>query len=116
MNRLQIFAPMIPIMTGAVSLLNIANARGFDRGFHAMGFARGFFSLLMMLLIFALLALALYYLIQQLRHSKPSLLSSTPAPSVPGSDNALVILRERLAKGEIELEDYEARRRVLLNE
>jgi uncharacterized membrane protein len=68
-----------------------------------------------MLLIPALLGLALFYLIQRMMRSTAPL---RPAASTPSAHtgSALDILRQGLAKGEIEVEDYEARKRGLLNQ
>jgi uncharacterized membrane protein len=114
LSRLQTVTSMAPLIAGTISLFSVVSARGFDRGFYPLGIARGFISLFMMLLIFALLGFALYYLIQKIMRPNSPLRPAASTPSAH-SDGALDILRERLAKGEIEVEDYETRRRVLLS-
>jgi uncharacterized membrane protein len=120
MNHFKSWLPAVPLATGTLSFLNIASAR--DHFMRGPGFA-GFFSLLVSLLFIALLVLAILYLFQlyrarQTENTQPSNIMPTevrptgarvPAPN----DSALAILRERLARGEIDPEDFEARRRIL---
>jgi uncharacterized membrane protein len=116
LEKLKTFLPTVPLATSAVTLFNTASAR--DHFMRGPGFG-GFFSLLVSLLLIALLVLAILYLFQLYRarqqpSSAPPEVRSTEARVTPSTDSALTILRERLAKGEIEVDDYEARRRVLL--
>jgi putative membrane protein len=56
-------------------------------------------------LIIVLIAVGIRWLLQ---HS-----GSGPHAGPPREDNALAVLRERFARGEIDAEEYEARRRTL---
>jgi Short C-terminal domain len=111
MPRLLTFAPALPIMTGALNLFNTANARDyFRRDFsHAP-------NILFWLLFLALLVLAVLYVLQLFRSSQGSSAGTPPVTTpavISSADSAMQILRERLAKGEIDPEDYEIRRRML---
>jgi uncharacterized membrane protein len=110
---LQNIALALPIVGLGINMLNVASARDHAFGLGRGHFVGGFFSFLFSLLL-GLLVAGLVYLIQLLRSGQANAnpLASTRVPA----DQALEILRERLAKGEIEVEDYEARRRVLLNQ
>lgn len=98
----------------AVTLLGVANAQGH----HWRGGGWSFFGGLMQLLFLALVVLGIIFLVQVLRSQH---LGSPRVFDMPGTkptapqaqDAAMQILRERLAKGEIDPEDYEARRKVL---
>jgi uncharacterized membrane protein len=126
LEKFKTFIPTVPLATSAVTLFNTASARDY--------FGRGpgwgdFLSLLISLLFIALLVLAVLYLFQLYRSRQTSttppsadyqatgqVMGSQPTGSrgITPEDSALTILRERLAKGDISVEDYEARRRVLL--
>jgi uncharacterized membrane protein len=112
-EKLKTLLPTVPLTTSAVTLLNTASAR--DHFMRGPGIG-GFFSLLVSLLFIALLVLAILYLFQLYRARQHP--ATTPpevrSTETQASDSALTILRERLARGEIEVDDYEARRRVLL--
>jgi putative membrane protein len=99
-------------LIGAASLLSLAFARDFN-GFGRMHFLGEFFSWLMLLLFLSLLVLAILALFQWFR-SRQGKIPQINTSELPSSDSALQILRERLAKGEIEVEDFENRKRVLL--
>jgi uncharacterized membrane protein len=118
-QRVKQVLPGFPIFPIGMTLFSTANAqdrlsRGFD---HGLGFSGGLFSILASLLFIALLVLAVLYLFQLYRsRQSPSGVNTgthVPTPTY-APDSALQMLRERLAKGEIDVEDYEARRRVLL--
>lgn len=59
-----------------------------------------------MLLFWLLVVVAIVWLVRTTRTSR---LSWTPSPGGPGTANAEQLLAERLARGEIEPEDYQAR-------
>ena len=108
MSRLLTLTPVVPIMTGALNLFNTAQAREY--------FRRDFIHgphILFWLLILALLVLAVLYLLQFFRLQGSNPTSTTTLIST--TDSAMQILRDRLAKSEIEPEDYETRRRILLS-
>lgn len=76
------------------------------------GWLGAILGLIILLLIIAVLGAVLAYLVRALRRPSPS---ATPAVGGHGSTTqALQILDERYARGEIDQEDYEQRRRVLL--
>jgi uncharacterized membrane protein len=114
MNNFRSWLLAMPVATGALSVLNTASAR--DHFMRGPGF-NDFFSLLVSLLLVALLVLAVLYLFQLYRARQHPNLQTEVKPTgarVPSpNDSALTILRERLARGEIEVEDFEARRRIL---
>jgi uncharacterized membrane protein len=118
-QRVKQVLPGFPILPIGMMFFNTVHAqdrlsRGFD---HGPGLGGSFFSFLMSLLFLALLVLAVLYLFQLYRsRQNPSGVNIGTQISTPtyAPDAALQMLRERLAKGEIDVEDYEARRRVLL--
>ncbi len=78
-------------------------------GMMGWGWVGMILGLLILLLIIALLAVGLAYLLRGLRRPHPG-----GADSPDTSDQrALQILEERYARGEIDHDDYEQRRRVL---
>jgi uncharacterized membrane protein len=123
--------PIIPSVMIFLSLNTVFAQDRLPRAFsHGSGFGWSLFSLLGSLIFIALLVVAVLYLLQLFR-SRGGLVNavsratsaannsvantSASYTSVP-NDPALNILRERLAKGEIDTEDYEARKRILLDE
>jgi putative membrane protein len=106
MNHISKIAPFAG---PAFALFNFANAQG-HRWVHP---GWNLFEGLVQLLFLALIVLGIVFLVQALRSRRafdvPGMKPATP----PASDSAMQILRERLAKGEIDPEDYEARRKVL---
>jgi uncharacterized membrane protein len=120
MNHLSKIAPFAG---PAFALFNFANAQGYHRGHPGWSLFEG----LLQLLFLVLIVLGIIWLVRVLRsQGTPSgTLGSSVSPDSgvqgvfntfapkPAQDSALQILRERLAKGEIDPEDYEARRRVL---
>jgi putative membrane protein len=75
------------------------------------GWLGAILGLIILLLIIAVLGAVLAYLVRTLRRPSPS---ATPAAGGHGSTaQALQILDERYARGEIDQEDYEQRRRTL---
>jgi uncharacterized membrane protein len=104
MNHLSKIAPFAG---PAFALFNFANAQGHrwdGRGWNV-------FEGLLQLLFLTLLVLGIIFLVQALRSRRA--FDFAPLKAAPTQDVALQILRERLAKGEIDPEDFEARRKVL---
>lgn len=104
---------------GFIGLIGVVSSFGFvfARDFNAFGrmhFFGGFFVWLMPLLFLSSLVLTIVALFQWFR-TRHDPLHPYKTTEVTSGDSALEILRQRLAKGEIDPEDYEARRKVLLN-
>lgn len=76
------------------------------------GWVGAILGLIILLLIIAVLGAVLAYLIRALRRPSPDAARSTGGHG--SAAQALQILEERYARGEIDQEDYEQRRRVLL--
>jgi putative membrane protein len=74
------------------------------------GWLHMFFGFLMMLLFLAVLVGLVVLLVRWLGSSEHSPFRHTPGP---GSRSPLDILKERLARGEIDVAEYEERRRAL---
>lgn len=77
---------------------------GWDGGWHAM-----FFGPLFMILFLILLIVVLFPLLRWLGGAW----QGTPPPHYPAGRAPLDILRERFARGEIDKDEFEERRRVL---
>ncbi len=109
---MKTIAKVLGLMS-AISLLGLTFARDYN-GFGRIHFFGGFFSWLVPLLFITLLVLTILVLFQwfKTRHDPVPPYKTT---EVFSGDSALHILRERLAKGEIDPEDYEVRRQVLIN-
>lgn len=73
------------------------------------GWVMMLFGLLLVILFIAAVVTGVVYLVRAL--SKPR--DSTPVPQSPGDGSARRILDERYARGEINEEEYEKRRRSL---
>lgn len=97
-----------------VVLLNVASAQ--EHLWRGGGPGWGLFGGLLQLLFLILIVLGIIFLGQALRSPRPLEIPGMKPPTPPAHDAALQILRERLAKGEIDPDDYEARRRVLSGE
>jgi putative membrane protein len=116
MNRIIRFTALI----APIGLLNLANAQ--EHFWRGRGPGWGLFEGLLQLLFLALIILGIVFLVQALRSREPGTRRTFDIPGVkppstpPAHDAALQILRERLARGEIDPEDYEARRRILSGE
>ncbi len=91
------------------TLFNFANAQGHRGGNPGWNLFEG----LLQLLFLALIVLGIIFLVQSLRSRRMFDMPSTKITAPPAQDSALQMLRERLAKGEIDPEDYEARKKVL---
>jgi putative membrane protein len=76
------------------------------------GWLGAILGLIILLLIIAVLGALLAFLIRTLRRPSQDPARSTAGPG--SATQALQILEERYARGEIDQEDYEQRRRVLL--
>lgn len=116
MNKMIRFVPLFSIVIG---LLNVAAAQDYLRFGRGPGW--GLFEGLLQLLFLILIVLGIVFLVQLLRFREPGSRRTFEIPGMkpttpPTQDAALQILRERLAKGEIDPEDCEARRRVLSGE
>ena len=115
MNKIVRFAPFF---TAPISLLNFANAQ--DHLWRGRGPGWDLFEGLLQLLFLALIVLGIIFLVQALRSRDPGSRRTFDIPGIkptaPTQDAALQILRERLAKGEIDPDDYEERRRILSGE
>jgi putative membrane protein len=106
MNHISKIAPFAgPVF----AIFNFANAQGHHWGGRGWSLFEG----LLQLLFLALFVVGIIFLVQALRSRRTFDLPGMKATAPTTQDSALQILRERLAKGEIDPEDYEARRRVL---
>lgn len=76
------------------------------------GWLGAILGLIVLLLVIAVLGVVLAYFIRALRRPSTDRTDSTAATG--SATEALRILDERFARGEIDQEDYEQRRRVLL--
>ena len=68
----------------------------------------------MAIVIFAILVAVIWLVANSTRNRGPDRGSSTEGPEGARAESAVAILERRLAEGEISIEDYENRRRVLL--
>lgn len=121
MNKSIRFVPLFiaPIFIAPMGLLNVVAAQDHLRPLRGPGW--GLFEGLLQLLFLGLIVFGIVFLVQALRSREPGSRRTFEIPGMkpttpPTHDAALQILRERLAKGEIDPEDYEARRRVLSGE
>jgi putative membrane protein len=113
MNKIIRFAPLVIV---PIVLLNVASAQ--EHLWRGGGPGWGLFGGLLQLLFLVLIILGIIFLVQALRTREGGSRRTFDIPGIkpmapPAPDPALQILRERLAKGEIDPDDYEARRRVL---
>lgn len=69
---------------------------------------------LLMLLALAGIAFLVVWMLQKRKALGPNFLQP-PAPPAPPANDPLAILDERLARGDIDVEDYRARRSALLD-
>ena len=67
----------------------------------------GFFMMLSMVIFWALIIFGIIYAVRALS-------GGGPVPRQGGEDRALEILKERYARGEIDSEEYESKKRQLL--
>lgn len=79
-------------------------------GFHLLGMVAGFLGLLFTAAIIFLVI----KLLQKKRVIPPNFMQP-PAPTQPPAADPLSVLDERLAKGDIDVDDYRARRSALLD-
>lgn len=104
----------IVLLAGLLSLPELAMAQPGERywGPHMMwgGWFHMFFGFLMMLLFLAILVGLVVLVVRWLGSSEHSPFRAT---SRQGEHTALNILKERLARGEIDVAEYEERRRAL---
>ena len=112
MNRVCFWTTILfPLLSAP--LLAWAQPMGGHPGSHMMwdgGWFGMLFGFLMMVAFIALIVAAVVFIIRWLGGS--SLGSATP-PSAPPEKTPLDILKERYARGEIDKEEFEERRRVL---
>jgi putative membrane protein len=80
----------------------------FDGGFGLFFLVSAGLSVAITIGIIVLIALGIRWLIRNTSTDRPG-----QAPDRPVEDPALATLRERFARGEIDAEEYEARRRTL---
>jgi uncharacterized membrane protein len=100
------------LVVGLALTSNIVSARSQHFGF-SRGPLEGFFSMLMFLFLLGLFIAVIVYLFRFLSTQQTSAQTSSVQPP---ADSAMALLRERLAKGKIDVEDFEARKQVLLSE
>jgi putative membrane protein len=110
MNKVIRFIPFFTVPI----LLNLAHAQ--EHFWRGRGPGWGFFGGLLPLLFLILIVLGIIFLVQALRSRRPLEIPGLKPITSPTQDAALQILRARLAKGEIDPDDYEARRRMLAGE
>lgn len=67
------------------------------------------------LMMIVLWALVFWLVLSFVRRSSPDAANATGQAATPQLRSALDVLDERLARGEIDTEDYELRRRALTN-
>ncbi len=86
----------------------------FDGGFGLLHLAWLFLVILVWVGIIAAIVLGIRWLIRSDRADRTSGPTGAPPPAAtPRSDDPLEILRSRYARGEIDDEEYERRRRIL---
>ncbi len=86
-------------------MMAFAGSRGFGPGFHPL--FGGIGALLGFLLFFAVVTVVVMLLVKATRHGGPVGMGHGHMPVAPApSDQALQIVRERLARGEIDAEEY----------
>jgi putative membrane protein len=99
------------VLVGLLGVVHTADAYDHhsDHMWGGWGYGHGFGWLFMLILIVALVGVVIFTAVRTGRGHSPSVGGSRPGPQ----QTALDILDERLARGEIDLEDYEKRREVL---
>jgi putative membrane protein len=104
----------VPVFTAPIALLNVASAQDYLRFGRGPGW--GFLEGLLQLFFLILIVLGIIFVVQALRARRSFDLPGLKPVTPHVQDAALQLLRERLAKGEIDPDDYEARRRILSGE
>jgi putative membrane protein len=74
---------------------------------HTLGWVRLFFGGLFMLLFWIALIAVIVLVVRALMRSSGGAHVAASGPTAPSHDNALAILRERYARGEITKEEYD---------
>lgn len=85
---------------------------GYGHDFGMVGYGLGGFGWLAGLLVLVLLVLGAVYLFRALDRDRPSRTPPAQTPPPP-RDNALAILRERYARGEIDHDEFQRRKEDL---
>lgn len=111
-SRLSLWAMFPPVLFGVSSLAR-AQERGDYYGPHMMweGGWYGFFFGPLMMILFIVVAVAV--VIPMVRWLGGTGYGGTPSPHVSSGKAPLDILKERFARGEIDKEEFDERRRVL---
>ena len=91
----------------------MSNGFGFNAGVGLFAFVWFLVSIAFLVLLVLLVVLAIRWLLRSLSSSSAAGPSSPGAPGTATNDSALAVLRERFARGEIDAEEFEQRRRTL---
>ncbi len=101
---------MVAVLTGFI-LTRLASPAAAQWGHNMMGWQMGGFGMIFMMIFWILVIIGLVLLVKWL-FTNASGPQGSPGSS-PGRPSPLDILQERYARGEIDKEEYEERRRVL---
>jgi putative membrane protein len=91
----------------------VSNGFGFNAGVGLFAFVWFLVSIAFLVLLVLLVVLAIRWLLRSLSSSSAASPSSPGASGTATTDTALAVLRERFARGEIDAEEFEQRRRTL---
>ena len=86
---------------------------GFTAGVGSFALVWFLVSIAFLVLLVLLVVLAIRWLLRSLSSSSAASPSSPGATGIATDDSALAVLRERFARGEIDTEEFEQRRRTL---
>jgi putative membrane protein len=113
--------PIVAVANGALTLMpSAAWAQGptdtdrYTYGPHMMWWGGGWYGMILgPLLMILVLAVVIAVAVLLVRWLGGPWQATAPQPSTPPGQTALDILKERFARGEIDKDEYEERRRVL---
>ena len=91
----------------------MSNGFGFNAGVGLFAFVWFLVSIAFLVLLVLLVVLAIRWLLRSLSSSSAAGPSSPGATGTATDDSALAVLRERFARGEIDADEFEQRRRTL---
>lgn len=89
------------------------NGFGFNAGFGVFAFVWFLVSIAFLVLLVLLVVLAIRWLLRSLSSSSAVTPAGSRSSVATTDDTALAVLRERFARGEIDADEFEERRRTL---